>query len=156
MSSDDDLFAEEQSMVTMSFGEHIEELRLRLILALIGLFVGVIVVFIPPFDIGWRIMKKMEEPAKVALAKFYREQYEKKAQEAEAEKTLSPKVEAVIDAKALFAELRRLRQARAAERGSARGQDARPAHAILRRRDDQGDSGFDGADRPEPGLAGTP
>ena len=36
MSNDQDLFAEEQSMATMSFGEHIEELRVRLILALIG------------------------------------------------------------------------------------------------------------------------
>ena len=52
MPNDQDLFAEEQSMATMSFGEHIEELRVRLILALIGLFVGVLVVFIPPLDIG--------------------------------------------------------------------------------------------------------
>ena len=52
MPNDQDLFSEEQSMVTMSFGEHIEELRVRLILALIGLFVGVLVVFIPPLDIG--------------------------------------------------------------------------------------------------------
>ena len=52
MPNDQDLFAEEQSMVTMSFGEHIEELRVRLILALLGLFVGVIIVFLPPLDIG--------------------------------------------------------------------------------------------------------
>ena len=32
MPKDQDLFSEEQSMVTMSFGEHIEELRVRLIL----------------------------------------------------------------------------------------------------------------------------
>ena len=72
MPKDQDLFAEEQSMVTMSFGEHIEELRVRLILALIGLFVGVLIVFVPPLDIGWRVMKKMEEPAKVALDEFYK------------------------------------------------------------------------------------
>ena len=65
----------------MSFGEHIEELRVRLILALIGLFVGVVVVFIPPLDIGWRVMKKMEEPAKTALDVFYREEYDKKAKQ---------------------------------------------------------------------------
>ena len=52
MPTDQDLFAEEQSMVTMSFGDHIEELRVRLILALLGLFVGVIVVFLPPLDIA--------------------------------------------------------------------------------------------------------
>ncbi len=65
MPNDQDLFAEEQSMVTMSFGDHIEELRVRLILALIGLFVGVLIVFVPPLSIGWRVMKKMEEPAKL-------------------------------------------------------------------------------------------
>ena len=52
MPTDRDLFAEEQSMVTMSFGEHIEELRVRLILGLLGLMVGVIVAFIPPLDLG--------------------------------------------------------------------------------------------------------
>ena len=52
------------TMATMSFGEHIEELRVRLILALIGLFVGVIMAFIPPLDLGWRVMKSMEAPAK--------------------------------------------------------------------------------------------
>ena len=89
MPNDQDLFSEEQTMVTMSFGEHIEELRVRLILALIGLFVGVIVVFIPPLDIGWRVMKKMEEPAKQALDVFYREEYDKKAKKAEVEKEKS-------------------------------------------------------------------
>ena len=79
MPTDRDLFAEEQQMVTMSFGEHIEELRVRLILALIGLFVGVIVTFIPPLDLGWRVMKSMEEPAKTALERFYRNEYDKKA-----------------------------------------------------------------------------
>ena len=82
MANDQDLFAEEQSMVTMSFGEHIEELRVRLILALIGLFVGVLIVFVPPLDIGWRVMKKMEEPAKVALDEFYQPEYEKKTEKA--------------------------------------------------------------------------
>ena len=36
MPSERDLFAEEQTMATMSFGEHIEELRVRLILALLA------------------------------------------------------------------------------------------------------------------------
>ena len=89
MPNDQDLFAEEQSMVTMSFGEHIEELRVRLILALIGLFVGVLIVFVPPLDIGWRVMKKMEEPAKVALDEFYRLEYQKKTEKAEQEKAIS-------------------------------------------------------------------
>ena len=97
MPKDQDLFAEEQSMVTMSFGEHIEELRVRLILGLIGLFVGVVIVFIPPLDIGWRVMKKMEEPAKVALGDFYRAEYDKKAKKAEEDKAVSKPVQAVVE-----------------------------------------------------------
>jgi sec-independent protein translocase protein TatC len=108
MPTDQDLFAEEKSMVTMSFGEHIEELRVRLILALLGLFVGVIVVFIPPLDIGWRVMKKMEEPAKDALERFYQEEYKKKADQAELEKTASPMLQAVIDGGAFVAELKKV------------------------------------------------
>jgi sec-independent protein translocase protein TatC len=107
MLHDQDLFAEEQSMVTMSFGEHIEELRVRLILALIGLFVGMLVVFIPPLDIGWRVMKKMEEPAKVELDKFYRAEYAKKVKQAEKAQSVSPTVQALVDAEALFGELNR-------------------------------------------------
>jgi sec-independent protein translocase protein TatC len=108
MPTDQDLFAEEQSMATMSFGEHIEELRVRLILALLGLFAGVIVVFIPPLDIGWRVMKKMEEPAKVALDDFYRNEYNKKAKKAEEDKSVSPKLEAVVDAGMFVTELKRI------------------------------------------------
>jgi sec-independent protein translocase protein TatC len=108
MSNDQDLFAEEQSMATMSFGEHIEELRVRLILALIGLFVGVTIVFIPPLDIGWRVMKKMEEPAKQALDAFYREEYDKKAKQAEVEKEKSPELQAVVDAEMFVNELKRI------------------------------------------------
>ena len=86
-------------MATMSFGEHIEELRVRLILALVGLLVGVIVAFIPYLDLGWRVMKTMEAPAKKALETFYRNEYDKKAKAAEdAKDELSPTVEAVIPA----------------------------------------------------------
>ena len=108
MPKDQDLFSEEQTMVTMSFGEHIEELRVRLILALIGLFVGVLVVFIPPLDIGYRVMKKMEEPAKQALDAFYREEYDKKSKQAELEKEKSPELQAVIDAGAFISELKKI------------------------------------------------
>ena len=109
MPNDQDLFAEEQSMVTMSFGEHIEELRVRLILALIGLFVGVLVVFIPPLDIGWRVMKKMEEPAKVALDEFYRLEYQKKTEKAAQEKARQPdRLDAMVEADAFVSELRKI------------------------------------------------
>jgi sec-independent protein translocase protein TatC len=83
MPTDQDLFAEEKSMATMSFGEHIEELRVRLILGLLGLVVGVIVVFLPPMEIAKVVMKTMEAPAKQALDAFYKQQYDEKVQEAD-------------------------------------------------------------------------
>ena len=60
-------------MVAMSFGDHIEELRTRLILALIGLFVGVIIAFIPPLNLGQWVMRQMQEPAQKALDEVLRE-----------------------------------------------------------------------------------
>ena len=74
MPADRDLFTEETSMVSMSFGEHLDDLRKHLMLAVIGLFVGVIITFIPPLDIGQRVMWKMQEPAQAALNKFYTQQ----------------------------------------------------------------------------------
>jgi sec-independent protein translocase protein TatC len=108
MPTDQDLFAEEQAMVTMSFGEHIEELRVRLILALIGLFVGVVIVFIPPLDIGWRVMKQMEKPAKDALDDFYSSEYKKKSALAREKKSVSPKLQAIIEADAFVEQLRKV------------------------------------------------
>lgn len=108
MNSDDDLFLEEQSMVSMSFGEHIEELRLRMILALIGLFVGVVIVFIPPLDIGKRVMENMEAPAKQALKDFYEAEYKKKSDLAEKAKSESPQLQASIPADAFADELRKI------------------------------------------------
>ena len=71
MPSEKDLFSEEDTMVAMSFGDHIEELRTRLIRALLGLVIGVIITFIPPLDLGKRVIKQMEDPATEALRKFY-------------------------------------------------------------------------------------
>lgn len=106
MPSDRDLFVEENQMVTMSFGEHLEELRLRLILALLGLFVGVIIVFVPPMDIGKRVMESMEAPAKGALEDFYRDEYAKKALLAEEAEELSPDLQAEVPAGAFFDAIR--------------------------------------------------
>ncbi len=92
MPIDQDLFAEEQTMTTMSFGEHIEELRVRLILALLGLVVGVILVFLPPLDIASNVMWRMEAPAKAALDAFYKQEYAKKRAEAEQQKAATPPV----------------------------------------------------------------
>ena len=69
MPTDRDLFAEEQTMVSMSFGEHIEELRSRLILALTGLMAGVILTFIPPVNLGQRVMTKPEISVRVSLSR---------------------------------------------------------------------------------------
>jgi len=103
MPSERDLFAEEQTMATMSFGEHIEELRVRLILALAGLCVGVVVAFIPYLDLGKRVMESMEAPAAKALELFYSNEYDKKAKQAEqAEEKNSSTLEAVIPADTFF------------------------------------------------------
>ena len=95
-------------MVTMSFGEHIEELRVRLILALLGLLAGVVVVFIPPVDIAKHVMKSMEAPAKQALDAFYKQEYEKKREKAETERTVMQPVEAKIPADLFVAELKKI------------------------------------------------
>lgn len=63
MSREKDLFDDS----TMSFGEHLEELRKRLILALLGLTVGVIISLL----FSDRVMKTMEIPVKNALARYY-------------------------------------------------------------------------------------
>jgi sec-independent protein translocase protein TatC len=108
MPTEQDLFTEEQTMVTMSFGEHIEELRLRLILALSGLFIGVIVVFLPPLDIAQRVMRRMQDPAKVALKGFYDQEYKQKAAAAEAEKSVTPTLNAIVEADAFVTNLKKI------------------------------------------------
>lgn len=82
MPTDRDLFEEERQMAAMSFGDHIEELRRHLILALLGLFVGVTITFIPGVNLGMRVLHKMQDPAQEALAKFYNEQATNRAKEA--------------------------------------------------------------------------
>ena len=64
MSREKDLFDDS----TMSFGEHLEELRKRLILALLGLTVGVII----SLFFSDRVMKTMEIPVKNALDRYYK------------------------------------------------------------------------------------
>jgi sec-independent protein translocase protein TatC len=107
MPADKDLFTEERHMVTMSFGDHLEELRVRLILALLGLVVGVIITFIPPF-LGRLVMIKMEEPASQALKKFYKEDAERRMVAAKEAQARSPKVTYDIDAAQLLGQIRDL------------------------------------------------
>jgi sec-independent protein translocase protein TatC len=106
MPTDQDLFAEEQSMSTMSFGEHIEELRVRLILGLLGLVVGVIVVFLPPIYLAKQVMTSMEAPASKALDDYYKEEYDKKDAQAKAAKSETPLMQARIPADQFAAQLK--------------------------------------------------
>jgi len=105
---DKNLFDEEQSMSAMSFGEHIEELRTRLILALMGLAVGILVTFIPPLNLGKRVLTQMSEPAKGALQSFYKERAKVRAADAREKNAVTPTIEANIPAESFFAEIRRL------------------------------------------------
>jgi sec-independent protein translocase protein TatC len=108
MPPEKDLFAEEQTMVAMSFGDHLEELRLRLILALLGLAVGVILTFVPPLNLGARVMTMMQEPAKIALKKFYAEQYRKKAEAADKAANTTPAVRYSVAADDFIRQLQEL------------------------------------------------
>lgn len=89
----------------MSFGDHIEELRLRLILALYGLVIGVVITLLPGINLGKRIMTKMEEPAQQALTDFYNDQAERRAEVADAGGVVSETAQAIIPADAFLTEL---------------------------------------------------
>jgi sec-independent protein translocase protein TatC len=77
------LFDEERTMVTMSLGDHIEELRRRLIRALLGLFTGVILTLIPPLDLGRLVVRQLQEPAQRTLVAFHSEQTSRRAADAD-------------------------------------------------------------------------
>ena len=106
MPAEKDLFTEEQHMVTMSFGDHLEELRVRLILGLLGLVVGVIITFIPPVFLGRQVMLKMEQPAAHALKRFYEDDAQRRAEAAKKERAQAPPVEIEIPADQLIAQLK--------------------------------------------------
>jgi len=109
MANDKDLFAEEQSMVSMSFGDHIEDLRYRLILALAGLFAGLIITFVPiPLmgeSIGMYVFGAMERPAKLTLDQFYLDQASRESKKAATTNKLSPPVTTLFSAKEVFEQL---------------------------------------------------
>ena len=112
MPTDKDLFAEEQSMVSMSFGDHIEDLRYRLILALAGLFLGLIATFVPiPLlgeSIGMYVFDTMEKPARSTLEQFYNDQAVRQSAEARVEKKLNPPVVNYISAREFVIEVGKL------------------------------------------------
>ena len=107
MPNDKDLFAEEQQMVAMSFGDHIEELRVRLILALLGLAVGVVLTFVPPLNLGLRVMRQMQDPAQEALDEFYKGRATVRAAAAEKADARTP-MEARIPADQFVLQVRKL------------------------------------------------
>jgi sec-independent protein translocase protein TatC len=82
MTTNQDLAVEERAMVTMSFGDHIEDLRHHLILALTGLLLGIVLTLIPPMNLGQQVMRLMQEPARRTLSRYYSALASKKAEEA--------------------------------------------------------------------------
>ncbi len=92
-------------MVAMSFGDHIEELRLRLVLALLGLVVGVILSLIPPLNLGYHVMQGMQNPAQEALEAYHIRQTTERMADAERRATYT-EMPARISAAALVAALR--------------------------------------------------
>lgn len=71
--SDKNLFKES----TMTFGEHLEELRICLWKALIGLMIG----FVAGLFISPRVVDAIQTPLRSALAQFYEEQAQKKVKD---------------------------------------------------------------------------
>jgi sec-independent protein translocase protein TatC len=65
--ADPDLFDEEEGMVRMTFGEHLDDLRRRLILALFGVVPFTIVGLL----IGGWLVDRMSRPVQNALMEFY-------------------------------------------------------------------------------------
>jgi sec-independent protein translocase protein TatC len=85
----EDLFDEEEGMVRMTFGEHLEDLRRRLILALLGFIPGVAV----GLFVGSYILRAMKEPAEAALVKFYKEKNERDAKRLDEARKLGVPIE---------------------------------------------------------------
>jgi sec-independent protein translocase protein TatC len=70
-------------MVAMSLGDHVEELRRHLILALLGLLLGIAATLIPPLNLGRCVVRQMQEPAQRTLSAFHARQALAKAAAAE-------------------------------------------------------------------------
>jgi sec-independent protein translocase protein TatC len=110
--TEDDLFAEEQAMPAMSFGDHIEELRTHLILALLGLFAGVVLAFVPiPFagvTPGQWVFNRMQAPAQEALDAFYKQQTARREAAAKAARLQTKPFEVEVRASDLAGAIARL------------------------------------------------
>ncbi len=112
MPNDKDLFTEEQSMVSMSFGDHIEDLRYRLILALVGLLAGLLITFVPlPLvgeSVGMYVYLTMERPAKLTLDKFYLDQAERESKKADSTQKRNPPVLTYVSAREFIEQVGKL------------------------------------------------
>jgi sec-independent protein translocase protein TatC len=92
---DDDLFAS----TTMSFGDHIEELRKALFKSLLWLFIGVAI----GFFFSARVVDFIQKPLTDALTDYYRESAEKELN-AEHGGTMPPELDAMINDRNLIPE----------------------------------------------------
>jgi sec-independent protein translocase protein TatC len=90
MPTDQGLFAEERAMVTMSLGDHIEDLRRHLIRALLGLFAGIVVTLIPPLSLGRQVVRQLQEPAQQTLVAFHAKQASARAAAADLAGSYTP------------------------------------------------------------------
>lgn len=112
--SEIDLFAEEQAMPAMSFGDHIEELRARLVIALLALGVGVIITFAPiptpwgSVSLGQWVFAKLSEPAQQSLKEFYDNQTQRREAEARARQATTKPFEVRVDATVFAQQVREL------------------------------------------------
>ncbi len=109
-----DLFAEEQAMPSMSFGDHIEELRARLILAILGLVVGTFIAFIPfpspwgAFTLGQWVFARLQQPAEEALYEYDLKQVQERTRLAENQKLLTKPFEVRIPMRAFADGIKRV------------------------------------------------
>ena len=112
--SERDLFAEEQAMPSMSFGDHIEELRARLILAMLGLVVGTFIAFIPiptpwgGFTLGQWVFARLQEPAEEALRDYDQRQVNERTKVAASQKSVTKPFMARIPMQAFAEGIRRV------------------------------------------------
>ncbi len=95
------------------------------------------VVFIPPLDIGWRVMKKMEEPAKIGpRRRSTARNTTRKPRKQNSKRRSRPKLQAVVDAGTFVTELKKIcTQARPSRYVKHSRAKAQSANAVFRVRD---------------------
>jgi sec-independent protein translocase protein TatC len=79
-----------------------------LFLALIGLVVGVVLTLIPPVHLGQRVLTKMEDPARIALDKYYEDDARRRIAEAKKAEEKAPPVEVEFPADQWVEQLKKI------------------------------------------------